>query len=457
MTQSHGTLPAIWRHDPDENQPPTSMKASNSSMNPLFAVGMTCLLALNTFSKEADTGILQPYTGPSIRGTDPTTLEGKVMTGYQGWFNCEGDGADLGWTHWAKNRRQPFAPDNIGVDMWPDVSEFADDELYETGFLDDRGTPATVFSSYDRRTVLRHFQWMQQYGIDGAFIQRFANGLNHADLRHHKDMVLSSAREGANRHGRTYSVMYDLSGIREGAVETVFSDWRMLRQRMEITDDPAYQHHEGKPLVTIWGVGFKDDAKRRPDLQAGERLIRKLKADGCSIMLGIPTGWRTRERDALTDDRLHEVLLLADILSPWSVGRFGNLKGVQRHAKNHWAPDIIWAKEHSITYMPVVFPGFSWHNQNKGELNAIPRLKGRFMWDQVLACREAGASMIYVAMFDEVDEGTAIFKCTDTPPTGNGARLLGMEGLPSDHYLRLAEKAGQLIRGEISPSKAIPE
>jgi hypothetical protein len=28
-----------------------------------------------------------------------STLTGKVMVGYQGWFNCEGDGAKLGWKH----------------------------------------------------------------------------------------------------------------------------------------------------------------------------------------------------------------------------------------------------------------------------------------------------------------------------------------------------------------------
>ena len=28
------------------------------------------------------------------------TYKGMVMAGYQGWFNCEGDGADRGWTHY---------------------------------------------------------------------------------------------------------------------------------------------------------------------------------------------------------------------------------------------------------------------------------------------------------------------------------------------------------------------
>ena len=56
--------------------------------------------------------------------------------------------------------------------------------------------------------------------------------------------------------------------------------------------------------------------------------------------------------------------------------------------------------------------------------------------------------MIYVAMFDEVDEATAIFKCTNDPPTGDGAKFITYEGLPSDHYLKLAGRAGRLLRGE---------
>jgi hypothetical protein len=53
--------------------------------------------------------------------------------------------------------------------------------------------------------------------------------------------------------------------------------------------------------------------------------------------------------------------------------------------------------------------------------------------------------MAYVAMFDEVDEGTAIFKCTNDPPVG---RFCTYEGLSSDHYLKLTGLAGRLLRGE---------
>ena len=400
--------------------------------------------------------VLKPYDGPSVPGVDPNTLTGKVMTGYQGWFNCEGDGANLSWTHWARDRNKAFGPGNITVDLWPDVSEYDDEELYITAFTYEDGSLAKTFSSHNRKTVIRHFRWMADYGIDGAFVQRFAHSLHDKTKRYHKDKVLSSAREGANRYGRTYAVMYDLTGMPDERLMGVFDDWRMLRNKMHITEDPAYQHHKGKPLVAIWGVGFNNQIKQRAGLEPCRKLIKRFKADNCSVMLGIATGWRRQDRDALSHPELHQVLLLADVLSPWSVGRFRDLSGVQRHAKQYWEQDILWARKHDIDYMPVVFPGFSWHNLKGGELGSIPRLHGRFLWSQVIASKKADADMLYIAMFDEVDEGTAIFKCSNNPPNSGGSKFLTLDGLPSDFYLRLAGQAGKLLRGEISLTDEIP-
>jgi hypothetical protein len=251
--------------------------------------------------------------------------------------------------------------------------------------------------------------------------------------------------------------MYDLTGIPDEDIVKVFDDWRMLRDKMHITEDPAFQHHNGKPLVAIWGVGFNNKIKPRPGLQECKELMQRFKDDECSLMLGTATGWRTQENDGLDDPELHKVLLMADVLSPWSVGRFGDLPGLHRHAKKYWEQDVVWARDHDIDYMPVVFPGFSWHNLKGAKIASIPRLDGQFMWSQVVANKKAGCDMLYIAMFDEVDEATAIFKCSNNPPRSGGSKFLTLDGLPSDFYLRLAGQAGKLLRDEIPLSTTVPE
>lgn len=401
--------------------------------------------------------VLKPYSGDSVAGVDSSTLTGKVMTGYQGWFNTENDGAGLGWTHWARGRNATFGPGNVTVDLWPDVSEYDPSKLYGTGFKFEDGSVAQVFSSHDRETVLLHFQWMREYGIDGAFVQRFANGLSDDAKAHHKNVVLANAREGANLNGRAYAVMYDLSGLSKGGTMVVREDWTQLRDKMRITDDSAYLHHEGKPVVTVWGIGFMDGGKpRKYSLRECYELVEFLKQDGCTVMLGVPTGWRSLDRDCLPDPLMHEIIQMADIVSPWTPGRYRDLEGVERHGEKYWMPDKEWCESRSLDYIPVLFPGFSWHNLKGAELGAIPRLEGQFLWSQFVAAKKAAAEMFYVAMFDEVDEGTAIFKCTNEPPTGNGGTFLTYEGLPSDFYLKLTGAGGQLLRSEIPTTDMIP-
>ncbi len=402
-----------------------------------------------------------PAEKPSVSEVDRSTLTGKVACGYQGWFAAEEDGSGRGWTHYEKGGR--FHPGCCSIDLWPDVSELDDDEKFATPFRHRDGSAAYVFSSFRRKTVVRHFSWMKQYGIDTAVVQRFAVqvGGNPRNLRF-VNTVLAHCREGANRHGRAFMVMYDLSGMRRGQMQTVVNDWKRLVDRMQLTKDRAYQRHRGRPVVAVWGIGFNDG--RDYTLDECARLIEFLKDDprygDNTVLLGIPTGWRTFTRDSVRDKRLHAVLRKADILSPWTIGRFGTLDGAARHAKESWAPDMAWCRENNLEYMPVVFPGFSWHNlmrdtRRRAPLDQIPRLGGRFLWKQYVEAKAAGATMIYQAMFDEIDEGTAIFKCTNDPPVGDSP-FLTYEGLPPDHYLRLVGQGGRLLRGEIEPSQEIP-
>ncbi|MDI1320856.1 MAG: glycoside hydrolase family 71/99-like protein [bacterium] len=397
--------------------------------------------------------------GPGVVRVNPTTLTGKVMVGYQGWFNAEGDGAGRGYNHWSPSGKRP-GPGSIRVDLWPDMSELGPDERFPTDFVHADGTPAEVFSSYRRPTVLRHFQWMQEHGIDGVFLQRFAGSLTRGTSLAVNNAVLENVRAGAKRSGRTYALMYDLSGFAPGQPEVLIADWKKLLQDTRLTSDPAYLHHRGKPLVALWGCG-NNDAKPRPTLADWLKILTFLKNDpasgGVSIMLGIPSYWREQGRDTITDPLLHEVLKLADVISPWTPGRYRTPEAATQHAQETWQPDLTWCKAQGIDYLPVAFPGFSWFNMKGAPLNAIPRLQGRFFWSQVVAAKRIGAEMLYVAMFDEVDEGTAIFKVTNEPPVGEGAQFVTYEGLPSDYYLRLTGAAGKVIRGEIPANDDLPD
>ncbi len=420
----------------------------------VLAVAVSGVVAAPPLSREdVLAATLAPYSGESVHGVDTTTLTGKVMCGYQGWFNCDGDGANRGWVHWVKSKGIP-SPANIKVDLWPDVSELGPDERFETAFHHADGSSAQVFSSFKQATVVRHFQWMREYGIDGAFVQRFAAGVHSPDFLEQNNTVLAHCREGANRNGRAYALMYDLSGLAAGRIEDVIDDWRQLRTRMKLGEDPAYLHHRGKPVVAVWGIGFND--KRAYTLAECKRLIEFLKADGCTVMLGVPTFWREQKNDAVSDPALHEVLALADIISPWTVGRYHTPEEAAKYAAQQIKPDLAWCAEHHLDYLPVIFPGFSWRNMYGQNTNAIPRLRGAFYWQQFAEDKRASATMLYVAMFDEVDEGTAIFKCTNDVPPESEAPFVTFEGLPTDYYLRLTGEGAKILRGQAPVESAQP-
>lgn len=222
--------------------------------------------------------------------------------------------------------------------------------------------------------------------------------------------------------------------------------------------DTAYLHHQGKPVVAVWGIGFNDG--REYSLEECRRLVDFLRNDprygGNCVMIGVPTGWRTLDQDCITDPALHRIIMETDVVSPWSVGRFRIPQEVVAHAEQRWKPDLAWCRERGKEYLPVAFPGFSWHNRYPSSpTNEFPRRQGAFLWQQYSELRRLGMTAIYQAMFDEMDEGTAIFKCTSDPPVGKSP-FVTFDGMPSDHYLWLAGQGGRLIRGEIDVSESQP-
>ena len=425
----------------------------------------------NTLRTELLTFIGRPYqefTDTSVDltvSTESTSIIGKVLAGYQGWFNTPTDGSNLNWKHYQTsiNGVKRFEPGFATLDYWPDMSEADEDEKYITAFTHKDETAAYVYSSANIKTVNRHFEWMNDYGIDGVFFQQFASNLksNASILKANDnlifDNIIAAAQENNNR---LVSIMYDLSGSNATStmVEDVKQHWESLVSRHGVNDH-SNNHlltYNQKPVVALWGVGFnRTDNYNLDDVQA---LINYFKNDptfgGCSVLLGVPRSWRTLNSDAVNDTQLHTVIRSADIVHPWTPGRYSNISGIDSH-KNIIIVDKAWCDTENLLYMPVVFPGFSWQNLKKSQgtfssLNSIPRLKGDFLWRQFYNAVDAGAQTLYVAMFDEVDEGTCILKVDNNPPSSALTQFTNYEGLPNDYYLWLTGKGGEALRGEIA-------
>jgi len=372
------------------------------------------------------------------------SYKGLVMAGYQGWFNAPGDGTDRGWYHYKGS--DGFCPGSCTIDYWPEVSEY--EKLYPTEFRFSDGTPAYVFSSHDESTVDTHFKWMKDYGLDGVFMQRFIAEIRTESGLMHFNKVLDSAMKAANKYNRAICVMYDLSGMRPGEETLLLSDIADVAERYSLKDhskNPSYLYHNGKPLVTVWGVGFNDH--RRYGLDEAEKIISGLKAQGFSIMLGVPTYWRELNHDTESNPRLHELIRQCDVVMPWFVGRYD--ESAYPRYNRLIVEDVKWAKSNGVDYAPLAFPGFSWRNMKGLNSTHIQRNKGNFFWKQLSGAISAGAEMIYIAMFDEIDEGTAIFKCAKKVPVGDSPFVPIDAELESDHYLWLAGLAGKMLRKEI--------
>ena len=382
------------------------------------------------------------------------SYKGLAMAGYQGWFNAPEDGAGRGWNHYTKNGK--FEPGMCTIDMWPDMTEYKD--KYKTPFKFADGKSAYTFSSYDKSTSDLHFKWMKEYGIDGVFMQRFVASIRTPVGVNHTTVVLENSINAATANDRAICIMYDLSGMQPHEVDLVIADWKKLVDVQKLTsrEKNQYLYHRDKPLVAIWGIGFGDG--RKYGYPEYEKLLNFFKNDpiygGCSILLGVPTRWRELGSDSDKNPKLHEIIKQADIVQPWLVNRFNQKTYPEFHTLI--AQDLDWCKKNNLDYVPVVFPGFSWYNmKSDSKSNQNPRNGGRFYWDQISNSIELGCRMLYYAMFDEIDEGTAIFKIENNPPVGESV-FVGNEGLPSDHYLWLAGQGAKMMREEIPFTKTIP-
>ncbi|MEZ6194844.1 MAG: glycoside hydrolase family 71/99-like protein [Planctomycetota bacterium] len=386
--------------------------------------------------------------GRSVPTPAAEGLAGRVLVGYQGWFGTPSDGT--GWMHWGPGA---FEPGRCTIDLWPDLAGYPPSWTEPSPFRLPDGSPARVYSSARAEIVDHHLALMARHGIDGPVLQRFGVLLRSPARRAHADRVLRALRASARRHDRVWAVAFDLSGLRREELGAPLR--REIRHVLALAgpdDDPRYLRVGGRPLVEIWGVGF-DDGRDYGCEEVAELLgwlRREARPGGLAIALGVPTWWRTGERDATADPAFGRLCREADVLVPWTVGRYRDEEGARLHAGTTLRGDLAWGEAHGVELLPVVFPGFSWHNLSRvlgreSPLDEIPRREGRFLEAQGRAFLAAGARGLFVAMFDEVDEATAVMPCLERGPVGASPFVSGGPA-PTDRYLRIAGELGRLAR-----------
>jgi len=373
----------------------------------------------------------------------PGDVVGRITAGYQGWFACPGDGAPIGgWWHWSRDRFQPPSPANTTIVSWPDLRDL--ERGYPTAYPNlGNGQPARLFSSYDQQTVDTHFRWMRTYGVDTAALQRFNPFGDEGPTR---DAMAQKVRTAAEATGRKFYIMYDVTGW-TSMQSQLKTDW--TTKMSAHTGSPAYARQNGRPVVCIWGFGFNDDGRPFAP-EACLEVVTWFRNQGCYVIGGVPTYWR----QGINDSRpgFSAVYHAFHMISPWMVGRTGDLAGLDWFAANVNQPDLADCAAHGIDYQPCVLPG---------DLSQGHRRHGDFYWRSLYHMIRLGAHGLYVSMFDEFNEGNQIAKTAETAadvPAGSGIRALDEDGTfcSSDYYLRITGDGGRMLRGELPLTAARP-
>lgn len=394
-------------------------------------------------------GTMNPLTEPATQhlgGSSYSEFIGKSVAGYQAWFKVGGQ-YDF-WHHWgndaiaADGTRWPRAY-NHTFEIYPDLSLYADKDLYQTGFAPlGNGDAARLYNGQSADVISAHFTQMQQTGIQGVAVQRFLGAEMKSSVSNPADQ-LAIIRTEAERTGRLFHVCYDITsnGLENTWKSLIEFDWvYTIEKNLGLTQSPAYATVNGRPVVEIWGIGFTN----RPGNAAETRaLIQWLQQRGCYVIGGVPTYWREQRNDA--KDASHGYMAVyeqCDMVSPWFVGRFSNTQEAQ-YFYTLEQNDMTYCQQHGMAYMPVLFAGFGWATWNSGSLNQAPRQAGAFLIDQAQHARQAGCQNLYFAMFDEYDEGTALLNAaTDASMIPTDAYFLTYSAdgrwLSADYYLRLA-------------------
>ena len=165
---------------------------------------------------------------------DRSTLLHKLMVGYQAWHATPNDGAELSWRHWSNDGNSIPGPSTVHVDAFPDLAEYPSSVLQAINFSWVNRTTASFYSAQDAATTQLHWKWMGEYGIDGAFVQRFVSDTTGQPFLAARDRVFTNCRISAETTGLAFAVEYDVSGMLDtDLLSAITTDWIHLTASAE--------------------------------------------------------------------------------------------------------------------------------------------------------------------------------------------------------------------------------
>src|SRR5262249_9903726 len=151
-------------------------------------------------------------------------------------------------------------------------------------------------------------------------------------------------------------IFYDTTGEPAATLyDTITADWRYLVGHYHINQHPRYQKHNGKPVVGVWGLGIGDSAHPATPTIAQE-IINFFKNDtiygGNTVLGGVARGWRDQSGGS-TDPAWASIYRSFDIISPWTVGSYGDLNGITSSKNTYTAPDLTECNNYNMSYLQV--------------------------------------------------------------------------------------------------------
>jgi len=438
------------------------------------------------------------------RGGD---LDNSAYLGYQCWHFAKGDSRnshpdidDSTWSHWF-NSPSTGSFTEIHGDMWPDFGDYeaAGVPLYETQMQYQSGAPVKVYSCWDYETVDLHVKWLADYGLKGVFFQRQSLNIHSPKKRAEADQVVLHLWRACEKYKVKFSMMPcnnykdkpgdDVEAMRQQLVDNIIGDWKYIVDELRlpgkpdyrIIDSPMYMYQEDtdgnpRPVIGLWGLGQDNRPMTAGD---GQQIVDAFHNNDdyhVYIMGGVPVTWRTEPKSSAWVKIYKQI----DMISPWrTIFSIDSADSVQQRMRD----DIAYCYENGMDYNPVVSAGASTRHlrDEPDNRNWQPRLAGQHFWNQVYEVARAYANhektlglkrqslprFLYLAMFDEIDEGTALYKQAETKkdlpvndtgdPSGDLVPL-NEDGtrLSSDFYLRLSKAGEEVLDGSRPLTDVVP-